>query len=92
MSRRSLGGLGGSPKRPIENAKAGTFAFGEKLQSGRSITVKPQDKKKHTMMTTKLESINQSKKMNMQSTFRTTIKNMGSEPSDVLTKEMSLEA
>ena len=43
-------------------------------------------------MTTKLSSIDQSKKMHMASTFRTTIKNVTSEPSDALTKEASLEA
>ena len=62
------------------------------MQSGRSITVNPREKKKHTMMTTKLESIDQPKKMHMASTFRTTIKNVTSETSDALTKEASLEA
>ena len=37
--RRSLGA--NSPK-PDRNAKAGTFAFGTKVESGRSITVKPE--------------------------------------------------
>ena len=36
--RRSLGAS--SPK-PDRNAKAGTFAFGAKVESGRSVTVKP---------------------------------------------------
>lgn len=86
QKRGSLGNMI-SPTGRETNAKAGTFAFGSQVQSGRSVTVKPAMKKQNLkFMSTESgmvgvdpasQTLNSSNQQ-INGTFRTTMKSLQS--------------